>query len=200
MKNFQTKLVLLAGLAGIGSAQAIEKPAYQLLKQDGKLELRQYGELHIVTATMDEEGQRNQAFRKLAGYIGKKNDKQQKIAMTSPVLIDGAKVTKPASSQKPSMSFVVPQNVVEAGIPKPNDPAISISKIDGGKFAVNSFKNSYSETSRKEALDQLRVWIGRQKLTEVGEPSFAFYDPPWIPQMFRTNEVWIKVKDKMGDE
>lgn len=186
--------MLIVGAASIGSAHAIEKPAYQVLKQDGKYELRQYKEIHIVTASMEKEDQRNQAFRKLAGYIGKKNEKEQKIAMTSPVLIDGAKVTEPASSTKPSMSFVVPQNVVDAGIPKPNDPSISLSKIDGGKFAVKAFKNSNSDKTRKEALDQLRVWIGEQKLEAIGKPSYAFYDPPWIPQMFRTNEVWIRVQ------
>ncbi|MFC5050387.1 SOUL family heme-binding protein [Rubritalea spongiae] len=194
MKILLLLTVLTISLLSHGMVHAIEKPDFKLLKKDGKFELRQYSELHIVTATMEEESQRNQAFRKLAGYIGKKNEKGQKIAMTSPVLIDGAKVTERESTLKPSMSFVVPKNVVEGGIPKPNDPSISLSKIEGGKFAVKAFKNSNSDKSRKEALEELRVWIGKQKLQAIGEASFAFYDPPWIPQMFRTNEVWIRVE------
>jgi DNA gyrase inhibitor GyrI len=196
MKFSIVKNIGVSSLVLVGSAQAIEKPAYQLLKEEGKFELRKYEEIHIVTAKMDAEAQRNKAFRKLAAYIGKNNEKRQKIAMTSPVLIDGAEATLPESGTRPSMSFVVPQKVVKAGIPKPNDPTISLSKVDGGTFAVNAFKNSNSDKTRKAALDQLRVWIGKQELTEVGEPSYAFYDPPWIPQMFRTNEVWIRVKEK----
>ena len=195
------KCSLIGGIVAVaiccaGWANAIEKPAYQLLKKEGRFELRQYQEMHIVMVKMSSETQRNQAFRKLAGYIGKQNEKEQKIAMTAPVLVDGAKVTEPKADQQPSMSFVVPQNVVKDGIPKPNDPSISLSKVEGGKFAVHSFKNSHSDKTRKAALDELRVWIGTQKLTELGEPSYAFYDPPWIPQMFRTNEVWIRVKEK----
>ncbi len=187
-------MLLLGSVLTGSSAQAIEKPAYQMLKQEGKFELRQYQDMHIVTASMTRNEERNQAFRTLAGYIGKNNEKQQKIAMTSPVLIDGARVTQPKPETFTTMSFVVPQEVVKAGIPKPNDPSISVSKVDGGTFAVNAFKNSNSDQARKKALDALRGWIGAQKLTEVGEPSYAFYDPPWIPQMFRTNEVWIRVK------
>ncbi|MFD2157812.1 SOUL family heme-binding protein [Rubritalea tangerina] len=176
------------------SASAIEKPAYESLKKDGKFELRQYGELHIVTATMTSENQRNQAFRKLAGYIGQQNDRQQKIAMTAPVLIDGVEQAMQKQAGVVKMSFVIPQAVVKAGIPKPTDNTISLSKVKGGKFAVTSFKSSNSEKARKDALEKLRVWMAGEKLKEVGEPSFAFYNPPWIPQMFRTNEVWVRVK------
>lgn len=188
--------VVLGSVFGLSSAQAIEKPAYQLLKKEGGFELRQYQEMHVVTTSMTRAEERNQAFRKLAAYIGKNNEKQQKIAMTSPVLIDGAKVTQPKPETQTSMSFVVPKDVVAEGIPQPNDPSIEVKKVEGGTFAVHSFKNSNSNQTRKTALDALRVWIGSQKLTEVGEPSYAFYDPPWIPQMFRTNEVWIRVKQQ----
>lgn len=176
----------------VSSGFAIEKPAYQLLKKDGKFELRKYQEIHRVTVAMEQEGQRNQAFRKLAGYIGKKNDKQQKISMTAPVIIDPA--IQKSDKALTKMSFVVPRAVVRAGIPKPTDGTISLSKVSGGNFAVTRFYSSHSQNARAKAVNRLRAWIKEEKMTEVGEPSFAFYNPPWIPQIFRTNEVWIRVK------
>ena len=187
-------IVTVVGAATLISVQAIEKPDYESLKKDGKFELRKYQDLHIVTTTMDSEQERNQAFRKLAGYIGKKNDKQQKIAMTAPVIFDGVEQARENDKGEMKMSFVLPQAVVAAGIPKPTDETISLSHVKGGSYAVTSFKSSNSEKARKDALDKLRVWIASEKLKELGEPSYAFYNPPWTPQMFRTNEVWIRVR------
>lgn len=199
MRRISKWLVAASVLSGVGlftamCASAIEKPEYQQLIKDGKMEVRKYGKIHIVSTTMDKEDQRNQAFRKLAGYIGKGNEKEQKIKMTAPVIIDHADEKEKADKGSVTMSFVVPQNVVKAGIPKPTDPDVKLSVIEGGKYAVTNFKNSNSEEARAEAIKSLRAWIKEKGFKEKGEPSFAFYNPPWIPQVMRTNEVWIEIE------
>ncbi|SHJ76313.1 SOUL heme-binding protein [Rubritalea squalenifaciens DSM 18772] len=198
MKRVTKWIVSGMGLLGLTlfatmTASAIEKPEFEQLVKDGKMEVRKYAKIHIVSTSMEQEGQRNSAFRKLANYIGKGNEKQQKIKMTAPVIVDHSQKKDKADGAKVTMSFVVPKKVVEAGIPEPTDPDVKLSVIEGGKYAVTSFMNSNSEKARQEAITELRAWIKEKGYKEKGEPSFAFYNPPWIPQALRTNEVWIEI-------
>ena len=197
MKLFST--TILSMLAMLTSALAIEKPEYDMVKQSDGVELRRYKTLHIVTTSMEGNSGRNSSFRKLAGYIGKQNEKEQKIAMTAPVIMSPAEPTKTQSSaQAPMpkrMSFIVPQAVVDAGIPKPSNASVNLESIPGGLVVAVRYKGSYKQKSRDEAVAKLNAWIAKNNLRAISEPSFAMYNPPWIPEFFRRNEVWIRVQN-----
>ena len=94
------------------------------------------------------------------------------------VIVDHSQKKDKADGAKVTMSFVVPKKVVEAGIPEPTDPDVKLSVIEGGKYAVTSFKNSNSEKARQEAITELRAWIKRRDTKRRGTPAFAFYNPP----------------------
>ena len=181
------------------SALAIEKPEYDMVKQSDGVELRRYKTLHIVTTSMEGNSGRNSSFRKLAGYIGKQNEKEQKIAMTAPVIMSPSEPTKTqGSAQAPMpkrMSFIVPQAVVDAGIPKPSNASVNLESIPGGLVVAVRYKGSYKQKSRDEAVAKLNAWIAKNNLRAISEPSFAMYNPPWIPEFFRRNEVWIRVQN-----
>ena len=44
-----------------------------------------------------------------------------------------------------------------------------------------------------QVKSQLRKWIEENNLLEKGNPTEAFYDPPWMPGIFRRNELLIPV-------
>jgi hypothetical protein len=57
--------------------------------------------------------------------------------MTTPVLID-----LKADARK--MSFIVPNDVAAKGVPKPTDGAVTIGRMDAGRFAVLRFEGKQS--------------------------------------------------------
>ena len=44
-----------------------------------------------------------------------------------------------------------------------------------------------------EAETKLRKWMQEQGLSGQNTAEMAGYDPPWIPGMFRRNEVLIRL-------
>ena len=68
--------------------RTVEEPDYTVILEDGNIQVRQYADFiiaeTIVEAEYEEAG--SIAFRRLAGYIFGKNKRDEKIAMTAPVL------------------------------------------------------------------------------------------------------------------
>lgn len=172
---------------------AIEKPRYEVLAKEGSFELRKYPAMKIVSAPMASMGKRDDSFRKLFRYISGENAAQQKISMTAPVFMDEGAGKKP--DQNPGvMSFMIPAKVVEQGAPAPAEKALEIKEIGRGIFAVFRFKGWNQAEKRQAASLALKNIIKQRKLKPIGEPFFAFYNPPWTPEFLRRNEVWQRVE------
>lgn len=191
MKRLLWILPVLLLLAGTGCAwlynnsrASTETPVYKVTKTDGAFELRKYPDLKLAKTGMasDMDG----SFMRLFGYISGKNEREEKIAMTTPVLID-------RSANAGSMSFIVPKAVEANGAPKPKADAVKVEAWKGGTLAVHRFDGSARGKNEAEAVQKLRAWCSDQKLTTEGEPVFAYYDPPWTPSFLRRSEVMIRV-------
>ena len=188
MKALTSLLILLTG-----TAFAIEKPDYTVLQKNGKMELRRYADLPVVSAPMAGMNQRNDSFGQLFQYISGANKAEQKIKMTSPVFMEGShKDRAPANSG--TMSFMIPSDVAKVGSPDPTGKNVSLKKIKGGTIAAIRFKGWKSEAARKTAIDNLQAWVKQQGWRAEGQPFFAIYNPPWTPEFMRRNEVWLRVK------
>ena len=180
----------LALLIATLTSCAIEKPVYETVKKDGNFEVRKYAAIPIVSAPMEDMEKRDVSFRQLFKYISGENDKKQKISMTSPVFINEAADEK----QSGSMSFMIPAEVAKKGSPSPNAEGLAVEKIDGGTYAVLRFTGWDQDDKRKSATESLAKLLTENKLNTTGKPFFAFYDPPWIPEVLRQNEVWQKLE------
>lgn len=182
--------VLIALLIASLTSCAIEKPAYESVQKSGNFEVRKYAAIPIVSAPMADMEKRDQSFRQLFKYISGENDKNQKIEMTSPVFVNDTADEKKTGS----MSFMIPAEVAKNGSPSPNAEGLAVEKIDGGTYAVLRFSGWDKDDKRKTATETLATFITENKLKPTGKPFFAFYDPPWIPEFLRQNEVWQKLE------
>jgi len=72
------------------SRAATETPSYKVVRTDAAFEIRDYPALFVATSPMD-DGEMNRSFGQLFRFITGSNAEAEKIAMTSPVLIDAAK-------------------------------------------------------------------------------------------------------------
>jgi DNA gyrase inhibitor GyrI len=167
------------------SRAATETPDYKVIRTDGQVEIRDYPMLTVATTPMAGD-EMNGGFGQLFRFITGSNESKEKIEMTSPVLISN-------TTDKKTMSFIMPQNTVEKGVPKPAGDTVSLSKVDAARFVVLRFAGGRSADNETQAITTLKAWMLTQKLAGKGEPLLAYYDPPWTPIPMRRNEVMIRI-------
>jgi hypothetical protein len=185
-------LSLLAGL-GVGSYWLLttsraftEKARYTLQRKEGAFELRDYPPLPVATVEMTGTG--DAAFMRLFRFIGGSNARQEKIAMTTPVLLDGG-------SAGSRMSFILPEKANAAGAPQPADSSIALVERPAERVAVYRFSGGTSLEREKVAVVKLRAWLDAQGLSATGDPVIAYYDAPFIPGFLRRNEAILRLQN-----
>lgn len=163
------------------SRAGYESARYDVRSSDGAFEIRKYPELKVATTSNHSD---NGSFMRLFKYIEGANEKQEKLAMTTPVFMEAGE-----------MKFVIPEKNKNT-TPKPASEKVEVKKMPARTVAVYRFHGRRSDKLEKEALEKLRVWMTDNKLEPKGEPFFAYYDPPWTLGPFRRNEVLIPVEVK----
>ena len=197
-------LTILVIIIGATDAMAIEEAAYEVVKKDGRFEIRDYAP-HILAETMvegDIEGAGSKAFRKLFGYISGANRSQEKLAMTAPVSQEpkGEKIamTAPVGQQSVqgrwAVSFMMPASYTLETLPIPEDPQISLRQVPGRRLAAVRYSGLWSEKNYRRYRQELEAWLQDQGLTTVGEPVWARYNPPFTLWFLRRNEILIPVE------
>lgn len=183
-------MILLAFATWTLTARAgYESAGYAVIEVDGHIEIRQYPDL-ILAATdsdMDSEG-RDGSFMRLFRYISGANDEDQKIAMTTPVFMEGK-----AGDSNVSMGFVMPQEVTVRGVPAPTGNGVKIRTRRGGRFAVIRFAGRLDSNLAKEYETKLRQWMAARGITGEATAEAAGYDPPFTPGPLRRNEILIRL-------
>ncbi len=198
MRRRMIYLAAIVGLAAIGMAAwtmtaraGYESAEYKVIESDGNIEIREYPDLMLAAtdSKMDSQG-RDGSFMRLFRYISGANEDEQKIAMTTPVFMEG-EVGKPDVS----MGFVMPKEVAAEGVPQPTGNGVKIRKRQGGRFVVIRFSGRLNSQVAKQQEAKLREWMKSREL--AGEPNAeaAGYDPPFTPGPLRRNEVLIRLND-----
>ena len=170
------------------SRTSYESATYSVIESDSPFEVREYPSLMLVTTPMKSQGS-DGSFGRLFRYISGENDKESKVAMTTPVFM------KPEGQDcDGQMGFVVPQDVSAKYIPAPVDETVHVQKRDGGRFAVIRFSWRLNASTVAQQESQLRTWIDEKGLLGTDTVEFAGYDPPWTPNPLRRNEILIRLQ------
>jgi len=162
-----------------------ETPKYDILLKENEFEIREYVDFFVVEYENSKDPEIQEGFRTLFKYISNDNVDKEKISMTVPVIQQEFRENK-------KMAFVVPKKF-GTEIPKPNNPNVEVKKFDKGLFAVirySGFSNESKETRMKEKLEK---WILEKNYIIESNFMLAFYNPPFVPPMFRKNEIWVRV-------
>ena len=105
------------------STQQTEQHSYKVIKKFDKFEIRKYDAALFSSVKLNQKGYKessSEGFRILAGYIFGDNETKEKIAMTSPVVMELGDTSK--------MMFMVPKNYNLKNLPNPNNPKIVFEK------------------------------------------------------------------------
>jgi len=205
MKKLITLLttLFLAG-CGVFGIRTAKEPDYQLLAEDGAIQIRHYPELVVAVTEVkgDYKSSGNRAFQRLAGYIFGNNRKQQKIAMTAPVMqeqqFETMAMTVPVLQQQAGevwqMAFVLPSEYSLATAPIPLNSAVKIQPFPNKKVAVICYSGRLTASIIAAKSQELKQWLIANGYKAVSPPRSAAYDPPWTLPFLRRNEVHIDIE------
>jgi len=169
------------------TSKKIENPTYVVLKDYGDFEVRQYDSMIMANTPLNSnnyEQNSSEGFRRVASYIFGQNEKDEKIAMTSPVFME--------MGASPSMSFVMPKQYKRQDLPNPTVNNVELVTMKPKRLAVISFSgyaNDEKITSYRKKLVGLMIKNGIQPGSNY---YFLGYNAPW-QVIGRKNEVAIEI-------
>lgn len=166
------------------SRAGYESAPYRVVRSAGDFEVRDYPPLTVAETPMDVSGS-DGSFNRLFRFISGRNNAEQKIAMTTPVIMSG-------TGAEATMAFVMPATIKEGAVPKPEDEAVKVREIDAGRFVSLRFSGGRSAKNEADALRRLTEWMAGQGLAVLSAPVYAYFDPPWTPIFLRRNEVMVR--------
>jgi len=76
-------------------------------------------------------------------------------------------------------------------LPVPTDANVHISEQPARRVAVIRYSGTWSRKNYETHLAELRAALTAAHLQADGEPTWARYDPPWIPWFLRRNEIML---------
>lgn len=181
------------------------EPTYKVVKQAGPFEVRDYAPMIVaeVTQTGDRADAANGGFRTLADYIFGNNAPRIEIAMTAPVTQErkGQEIamTAPMTQETENgglwkVRFVMPAQWTMAMLPKPVNADIRLLEIPAERRAVIQFSGFWWTSTLEKKTTDLKAYIAGEGYAPVGDPVYAFYNPPWTLPYFRRNEVMWRLK------
>jgi len=165
---------------------AVQQAPYQLLERDGSFEVRSYERL-ILAVSPESDLSGSSGFGRLFNFISGQNRDRKKIAMTAPVLndLDQAQMT---------IAFVMPDEYRAGTVPQPEDPSVRIREVPARRVAAVVFKGNPAPRMIARQRAALIEWLERRHLETIGPIELARYNPPFIPGVFKRNELWVELK------
>jgi hypothetical protein len=198
-----------AALNAIG-VRTEEQPPHDIVTtlSDG-IEVRRY-RARLVAETVVEgrpgtDG-RDEAFRRLAGYIFGKNRARQSIAMTAPVETDRGRaiaMTAPVESiargAAIAMRFFLPANLTLDTAPAPADERVRIVEVPPALYAVLRFSGVAGPDIVQSRAGELMRAVAGSRFEAKAAPVTWFYDPPFTVPFLRRNEVAVEIAPRQTD-
>ena len=204
--------------------EGLETPNYVVLeKKSNTFEVRLYEDFAVCSVSMmdprppdssrtdakisDSTMAGSKAFGALAGYLFGKNQQNQAMRMTTPVLMTNAAGAtdgpdKVSMEEGKQMSFVLPSEYWEnesilASAPQPLEGSgVTLERLDGAERAVVMFGGYASKNVVEKQTKRLRQEIeqdSRWRVRDGETVSVAQYNDPFTPPWKRLNEVSIAV-------
>lgn len=169
------------------STNKTEQYSYTILQDFQTFEVRKYESAIFARTRIDAETYRTgsgNGFRTLASYIFGGNERNESIAMTSPVAMSWG--------EGMVMEFMMPSKYSLENLPTPNRTDIEIYKKPAVIMAGLSFGGFASDQNIQEKIQELRASLDKEKIAHTGHFQYFGYNPPY--QMFnRRNDIVVEL-------
>lgn len=166
-----------------------ESLPYETIEQHGKIEIRKYDKFLLATTKTIPDNSNSSGFNNVFRYISGNNDKKQKISMTTPVVTF-------EEEDKLVTGFYVPSKYDKETVPEPLGNDVSINEMNSSMYAVIVFRGTWSQQNLAKNDDMLKSYIHKSDYEIVSSRYLFRYQPPFVPGIFRHNEIAYQVKLK----
>ncbi len=180
-------LIVIVQVFAFNGRKNIESYSYQVVKKYKDFEIRNYEASLFTTVKLSSKGYKDtsrKGFSILAGYIFGDNDKNKKIAMTSPVAM--------SLEDSATMMFMVPREFDKKTLPKPNQSQINFVEEPAKKIAAISFTGWANDEKIAKYQKKLKLILETENISYTNQFYFFGYNPPY--EIFnRKNEVIVEL-------
>jgi hypothetical protein len=180
-------IIVIVQVFAFSGRKNIESYSYQVVKKYKDFEIRNYEASLFTTVKLSSKGYKDtsrKGFSILAGYIFGDNDKNKKIAMTSPVAM--------SLEDSATMMFMVPREFDKKTLPKPNQSQINFVEEPAKKIAAISFTGWANDEKIAKYQKKLKLILETENISYTNQFYFFGYNPPY--EIFnRKNEVIVEL-------
>ena len=171
----------------------IETYPYFVQKKYDIFEIRNYEATLFTTvklATKKYKESSSKGFSLLAGYIFGNNERNEKIAMTSPVVM--------TIEDSVTMMFMVPKKFKKEMLPQPNQLQIEFKEEPAKTVAAIVFDGWANDEKIEKYKEKLKAALDAEGITYTNRFYFLGYNAPY--EVFnRKNEVIVELRDEALD-
>jgi len=181
-------LFVISQLFFLNSQRNIETYAFTIIDSYETIEIRQYEASLFTSVQMPSNNYRktsSKGFSVLAGYIFGGNDKEEKIAMTSPVAM--------SLKDSTTMLFLVPKKYTRDNLPVPNDSSIEFKDVPEKKVAAISFGGWANDSKIASFKKKLIGVLNSKGIKYTDNFYFLGYNAP-MEVFNRKNEIIVELE------
>ena len=172
----------------INAQRNIETYPYVIIKKHKQFEIRSYESTLFTSVKLSTKGYKNSSskgFSILAGYIFGNNERNEKIAMTSPVSM--------SLEDTMTMMFMVPKKFNKDMLPKPNQSGIEFKEEPAKTVAAIRFSGWANDTKIEKYKQNLKAALDDEGIKYSNRFYFFGYNAPY--EVFnRKNEVIVELQ------
>jgi hypothetical protein len=184
---------VLVQLFAMKGQRNIETYPYVVQKKYDLFEIRNYEATLFTTvklATKKYKESSSKGFSLLAGYIFGNNKRNEKIAMTSPVVM--------TIEDSVTMMFMVPKKFKKETLPQPNQLQIEFKEEPAKTVAAIVFDGWANDEKIEKYKEKLKAALDAEGITYTNRFYFLGYNAPY--EVFnRKNEVIVELRDEALD-
>jgi len=184
--------ITLVQLYFLRSQRDIETYPYEVIKKYDRFEIRSYEATLFTSVKLSTKGYENSSskgFSVLAGYIFGNNDRNEKISMTSPVVM--------SLQDSMTMMFMVPKKYNKDMLPKLNRSDIEIKEEPAKLLAAIGFSGWASDTKIEKYKQNLKAALDAEGIKYSSRFYFFGYNAPY-EVLNRKNEVLVELESESG--
>ena len=99
-----------------------------------------------------------------------------------------------------AVAFVLPSSLTLDHAPVPTNPDVQLHQRPSALVAALGYRGRWTRASFERHHEELQRAVASAGLTPVGAPTWARFDPPFVPWFLRRNEVLQEVAGQSDHE
>ena len=184
---------IIIQLFAMSGQRNIETYPYTVNKKYDTFEIRDYEASLFTSVQLSGNAYKDESskgFSILAGYIFGGNEKNEKIAMTSPVAM--------SLQDSMTMMFMVPKKFNKETLPQPNQSQIEFREEPAKTVAAISFSGWANDEKIEKYKQRLILALDAKGITYTNRFYFLGYNAPY--EVFnRKNEIIVELESEALD-